>query len=194
MRRDREPSTGPSDEALLAGVAVGDEHAVVGFVRRYQGRVFGLALSMVGEPALAEDIAQETLLRVWRHAPVYDARRGAVSTWVLTIARNLAIDALRVRRATPIDPDDLIGLGLVSREAGPDDAACTADAVAGLKAALRTLPVEQRRAIVLAGFFGLTATEIAASEQIPLGTAKTRVRSALLKLRASMAPTGVAAG
>ena len=94
MRRTRDASDGPSDEALLAGMAHGDEQAGLAFVRRYQGRVFGLALSMLGDPGLAEDVAQEALVRAWRHAPVYDPRRGAVSTWVLTIGRNLTIDAL----------------------------------------------------------------------------------------------------
>ena len=128
MRRTREPAGGPSDESLLAGMAHGDERAGLVFVRRYQARVFGLAFGMVADAALAEDIAQEALVRAWRHAPVYDPRRGAVSTWVLTIARNLTIDALRMRRAVPTDPDDLINLGLVSNEASPDGAAVSSDA------------------------------------------------------------------
>ncbi len=97
-------TSGLSDESLLTGMAHGDERAGLAFVRRYQGRVFGLALGMVADAALAEDIAQETLLRARRHAPVHDSRRGAVSTWVLTIARNLTIDALLLRRAVPTDP------------------------------------------------------------------------------------------
>ena len=123
MRRTRDPANGPSDESLLAGIAHGDERAGLMFVRRYQARVFGLAFGMVADAALAEDIAQEALMRAWRHAPVYDPRRGAVSTWVLTIARNLTIDALRMRRAVPTDPDDLINLGLASNEASPEGAA-----------------------------------------------------------------------
>ena len=136
MRRTRDPASGPSDESLLAGMAHGDERAGLAFVRRYQGRVFGLALGMVADAALAEDIAQETLLRAWRHAPVYDSRRGAVSTWVLTIARNLTIDALRMRRAVPTDPDDLVNLGLASNEVSPDDTAVSSDATRGLHLAL----------------------------------------------------------
>ena len=82
-------ATAPSDEALLAGVAQGDDEASVAFVRRYQKRVFGLAYSMIGDTAAAEEVTQEALIRVWRHAPVFDARRGSVTTWVLTITRNL---------------------------------------------------------------------------------------------------------
>jgi len=131
MRRTREPATRVSDESLLAGMAQGDERAGLAFVRRYQARVFGLAMGMVSDAALAEDIAQEALLRAWRHAPVYDSRRGAVSTWVLTITRNLTIDALRMRRAVPTDPDDLVNLGLASSEVSPETAALSADAAPG---------------------------------------------------------------
>ena len=172
----REPTERPSDESLLAGMAHGDERAALAFVRRYQGRVFGLAFGMVGDAALAEDIAQEALLRAWRHAPVYDSRRGAVSTWVLTIARNLTIDALRMRRAVPTDPDDFVNLGLASSDVSPEGAAVNADAARGLHLALACLTVEQRRALVLAYFYGMTAAEISEAETIPLGTAKTRIR------------------
>jgi RNA polymerase sigma-70 factor (ECF subfamily) len=171
-------------------MAHGDDRAGLVFVRRYQARVFGLALGMVGDAALAEDIAQEALIRAWRHAPVYDPRRGAVSTWVLTIARNLTIDALRMRRAVPTDPDDLINLGLVSNEASPEGAALSSDVARGLHLALSGLPADQRRALVLAYFYGMTAAEISDSESIPLGTAKTRIRAGLTKLREAMATEG----
>ena len=190
MRRTREQPNGPSDESLLAGMAQGDERAGLVFVRRYQARVFGLAFAMVGDSALAEDIAQEALLRAWRHAPVYDPRRGAVSTWVLTIARNLTIDALRMRRAVPTDPDELINLGLVSNEATPESAALSGDAARGLRRALAALCPEQRRALVLAYFYGMTALEISQSESIPLGTAKTRIRAGLIKLSDTMTIEG----
>jgi RNA polymerase sigma-70 factor (ECF subfamily) len=145
---------------------------------------------MVADAALAEDIAQETLLRAWRHAPVYDSRRGAVSTWVLTIARNLTIDALRMRRAVPTDPDDFVNLGLASTEVAPDAAAVSSDASRGLRVALANLNAEQRRALVLAYFYGMTAAEISEAEQIPLGTAKTRIRAGLKKLRDTMTSEG----
>lgn len=178
---------GSSDEALLAGMAVGDEQAAIAFVRRYQRRVFGLAVGIVGDPVLAEDVAQEALLRVWRHAPVYDARRGGVTTWVLTITRNLAIDALRLRRAVPTDPDDLVSLAAASTGRDPEAAAVTGDAVARVRAALATLPAPQRRALVMAALYGRTAAEVSVAESIPLGTAKTRIRGGLMKLRAAMA-------
>jgi RNA polymerase sigma factor (sigma-70 family) len=178
---------GSSDEALLAGMAVGDERAGVAFVRRYQRRVFGLALGIVGDPTLAEDVAQEALIRVWKHAPVFDARRGGVTTWVLTITRNLAIDALRLRRAIPTDPDDFLNMGLAGSERDPETAAISGEAVARVRAALTTLPPPQRRALVLAALYGRTAAEVSEAESIPLGTAKTRIRGGLIKLRAAMA-------
>ena len=189
MGRSSTNSDGSSDEALLAGMAVGDEAAGIAFVRRYQRRVFGLALGIVGDPTLAEDVAQEALIRVWKHAPVYDARRGGVTTWVLTITRNLAIDALRLRRAVPTDPDDFLSMGVASSERDPEAMALSSDAVARVRAALATLPAPQRRALVLAALYGRTAAEVSVAESIPLGTAKTRIRGGLIKLRAAMAAT-----
>lgn len=93
-----------SADALLAGMAMGDADAAAVFVRRYQPRVYALAHAIVGSSAVAEEVAQEAFLRVWRNASTYDARRGRVATWVLTITRNLAIDVLRLRGEQPVDP------------------------------------------------------------------------------------------
>jgi len=178
-----------SDESLLAGLGEGDRRAAGAFVRRFERRVYGLALSVVGDPALAEDVAQEALTRAWRHAQAYDPRRGAVATWLLTITRNLAVDALRMRRADPRAPGDIadiVGSGDGHRP-GPAETAVTRDEGAEVRAALQLLPVEQRRALVLSAFHGRTAREIAELEGIPLGTAKTRIRAGLTRLRAAMA-------
>ncbi|MGO8874381.1 MAG: RNA polymerase sigma factor [Acidimicrobiales bacterium] len=179
-----------SDEALLGAMAIGDEAAGVAFVRRYQRRAFGLAISIVGDPDLAEDVAQEALVRTWRHAPVYDSRRASVTTWVLTITRNLAIDALRMRRAVPIDPDDIVNLGMVSGEPDPAEEAQRGDSSSRVRRALAAVPIEQRRALVLSAFYGLTAEEISRQEGIPLGTAKTRIRAGLGKVRSLLAAEG----
>ncbi len=182
-RSARSNAEGLSDESLLAGLAVGDHDAGTVFVRRFQNRVFGLAVSLVGDPALAEDIAQEALTRAWRHAQAFDPRRGSVAVWLLTITRNLAIDALRMRRADPTDPDVFAALDLTTQGGGPDDLAMRSHDTARLRGALAGLPTEQRRALVLAAFYGRTAKEIGESEGIPLGTAKTRIRAGMLKLR-----------
>jgi len=117
-----------------------------------------------------------------------------VTTWVLTITRNLAIDALRMRRAVPIDPDDIINLGIASSEADPSDIAQRSDATARVRLALSSVPHEQRRALVLSAFYGLTAEEISRQESIPLGTAKTRIRAGLGKVRARLAVDGTYEG
>lgn len=175
-----------SDEALLAGMAVGDEASAVAFVRRYQRRVFGLAVSMLGDAQTAEDVAQEALTRVWRHAQIFDARRASAATWVLTITRNLAIDAMRLRRATPMDPTRFLLLGEVSQDRSTEEAAVALLPDGDLAEALRSLPVEQRRALVLAVVYGLSAEAVSREESIPLGTAKTRIRAGLQKMRRAL--------
>ena len=100
----------PSDESLLAGLAVGDAAAGTAFVRRFQRRVYGLALGLVGDQGAAEDIAQEAFVRAWRYAQAYDTRRGSVTTWLLAITRNLAIDNLRMRRPQLADPERILAL------------------------------------------------------------------------------------
>ena len=175
--------SGSTDEALLAGMAVGDQAAAVVFVRRYQRRVFGLAYSMTSDASVAEEVAQEALIRVWRHAPVFDHRRGSVTSWVLTITRNLTIDALRMRRAVPTDPDDFTASAMLSPENNPEDVVRRGDVRDLMRAALADLPPEQRRAVVLAAVYGRTASEIGEEEGIPLGTAKTRIRTGLIRLR-----------
>ncbi len=176
-----------SDEALVAGVATGDRDAVLTFVRRFQRMVFGCALAIVGDRGRAEDVAQEAFVRAWRHAEAYDARRGSVATWLMAITRNLAIDALRVERVRPADVVDVVDLRLVDSGAGPDELADRSSEVSRAVTALRALPEEQRRAVVLASVYGRTAVEISELEHIPLGTAKTRVRTGLIRLRGALA-------
>lgn len=174
-----------SDEALLAGLANGDRDAAVTFVRRHQRRVFGLALTLLHDRDQADDVAQEAFLRVWRHAGAFDARRGSVTTWLLAITRNLAIDALRAARVRPVADDVLLPM-LASSGDLPADASVSADELRRVARALDAVPEEQRRALLLARLRGLTAAELAEQEGIPLGTAKTRIRTGLLRLRAEL--------
>ena len=178
----RDSDDAPSDEALLTAVSQGDEIATVMFVRRYQRRVFGLAVGILNDPSAAEDVAQEALLRAWRHAPVFDARRGSVESWVLTITRNLAIDAIRKRRSIPTDPNDLVFASAVSG-ISIDDAVVHRSTSSVVANALQRLSLEQRRAVVLSSLHGRTAQEVCEIESIPLGTAKTRIRAGLQNLR-----------
>ena len=175
-----------SDEALVAGLAVRDADAALAFVRRFQRRVYGCAIAIVGDSGRAEDVAQEAFVRAWRHAAVYDARRASVATWLLTITRNLAIDAIRVERVRPADSVDVLDLTLVEPSIGPAELATRGAEVERVMVALRDLPVDQCRAVVLASVHGRTALEISEIEDIPLGTAKTRLRTGLLKLRTAL--------
>ncbi|MBP2052275.1 RNA polymerase sigma-70 factor (ECF subfamily) [Streptomyces griseochromogenes] len=174
------------DEALLSGLATGDPEVAVTFVRRFQHKVFGVAMAVTGDPQLAEDIAQQTFERAWRHAQIYDSRRGSVTTWLTTIAHNLAIDAVRARRTEPMAPENLDGLlGVVTET--PEQWALADEASSQLRGALARLPREQARALVMAGIYGMTAQQIADWEHVPLGTAKTRIRTAMAKLRTTLA-------
>jgi RNA polymerase sigma-70 factor (ECF subfamily) len=173
---------GLSDETLLAGLASGDAEAAAAFVRRFQRRVYGLAVTMLRDAVLAEEVAQETFVRAWRHAATYDARRGRVPTWLLTIARNLAIDRARMRAPTPVDPDVIASELDLAHVDSPIDVG-ERDR---LRRAIASLPDEQRRALVLTTYAGRTACEIAELDGVPLGTVKTRIRSAMRKLQESL--------
>jgi RNA polymerase sigma-70 factor (ECF subfamily) len=175
-----------SDETLVAGLAAGDRDAASAFVQRFQRRVFGLARTIVADDRAAEDIAQEAFVRAWKHAGAYDPRRGSVVGWLLTITRNLSIDAVRVRVPVALDPSALLGIDRISNERGPVEHAELADDRDRLRAALARLPEDQCRAVVLAGLLGYTAREVGEIEDIPLGTAKTRIRTALLRLRTAL--------
>jgi RNA polymerase sigma factor (sigma-70 family) len=177
----------PSDEALLAGYATGDPRTAAAFVRRFQGRVYGLALTIVRQPALAEEVSQETFTRVYRHAGNYDARKGRVSTWLLSIARNLAIDVTRMKRLDPVDPEVIEAeLTIDYQSSGADETPLEPDERDQLRTAIGELPDDQRRAIVQAAYLGRTAREISDLDDVPLGTVKTRIRTAMLKLRSEL--------
>jgi RNA polymerase sigma factor (sigma-70 family) len=177
-----------SDHELLRRIADADDEAPAVFVARYERRVYGLALTILADARAAEDVAQEALLRAWRNAGAFDARRGTVWSWLSTITRNLAIDAIRLRRRVVLDGDALYELSIPAPTRDPGDEVVVLDDIAWLREALADLPDEQRRAVVLAGVWGLTAREIAEREGIPLGTAKTRIRTALGRLRAALHP------
>jgi RNA polymerase sigma factor (sigma-70 family) len=178
------------DETLLAGLGAGDADLAVAFVRRFQRVVYGVALTVTRDPVIAEDVAQQAFEQAWRHAQVYDSRRGSVRAWLTTIAHNLAIDVLRARTSAPVDPADLPAL-LTAVTDTPERLAVARDSAAGLRRALAQLPGTQARAVAMAGIYGMTARQVAVTEGIPLGTAKTRIRDGMLKLRAALLPEDV---
>jgi RNA polymerase sigma factor (sigma-70 family) len=173
-----------SDESLLAGLESRDPEAAVALVRRFQHRVFGLTLSILRDRGAAEEAAQETFVRAWRHAAAYDPRRGTVAAWLLTIARNVSINMLPARRFDPIDPELLLTI----EAKRPPERGAEARVVDRelLREPLARLPGDQRRALILAVFYGYTAREISTLDGVPLGTVKTRIRSAMLKLRSQL--------
>jgi RNA polymerase sigma-70 factor (ECF subfamily) len=174
------------DDALLAGLTTGDPELAVAFVRRFQSRIFGVAITVTRDAQLAEDVAQQTFERAWLHAQVYDPRRGSVRSWLTAIAHNLAVDAIRTRKAVPVDPSDL-ALLLDTATRTPERQALADETSAEVRSAVGGLPREQARALVMAGIYGMTAQQIADLEHVPLGTAKTRIRAAMGKLRVSLA-------
>lgn len=175
------------DGALLSSMAGGDRQAASVFVRRHQRAVYGLAITMCRDHRLAEDVSQQTFERVWKHAGSYDARRAPVRAWMLTITRRLCIDAFRTNHSAPVDPFDLIAL-LPAASGSVEDTGIARAEVRGLRDALLALPAEQQRVLLHASLGGRTAVEIAAIEQIPVGTVKTRLRLALAKVRSQVAP------
>ncbi|MGC8480116.1 MAG: RNA polymerase sigma factor [Acidimicrobiales bacterium] len=175
------------EEGLVSAMASGDKDAALRLVRLLQPQLFGLAISMVGDRSLAEEIAQEAMVRVWRHAAIFDPRKASVRVWALSITRNLAIDALRVRRSEPVDPERFTHIVAFGAELGPEAQAITSVQIQAMRVAMGRLPLEQRRALIAAAIFGRTAAEIAEAEGIPLGTAKTRIRTAMEKLRVLLA-------
>jgi len=179
-----------TDEALLAGFAVGDPEAAETFVAMFQRRVYGIVLAITRDGRLSEDLAQEAFVRAWRHAETFDPRRGSVATWLIVIARNLAVDATRTQpRSEFVDPAELEWLSPPAHEPDPADATVRASDADWLRRALDEVPDEQRRAVVLAGILGFTAQDVAEREGIPIGTAKSRIRLAMEKLRRARAAT-----
>lgn len=188
-REVREEATrDPADFALIDRIRGGDESALAELYDRWSDRVHSLAVHLLRDARDAEDIVEETFWQAWRGASRYDAARGAVGTWLLTICRSRALDRVRARRRRPENaPLDDAPL-LVDPAADPSDAMVAGETSRIVRAALVELPDEQRQALELAYFLGLSQSEIAERTGQPLGTIKTRVRLAMNKLRERLAP------
>lgn len=176
-------AAGPSDEQLLERLAAGpDERALSDLYDRYQAQMYGLAMRITRDPALAQDAVQEAFVGVWRNATKYASGRSTVRTWMLSITHHRAIDILRRRRPTTALPEiETADPALTAPDVWPE-VAQTLDRAA-VASAMATLPEAQREAIQLAYFEGLTQVEIAERTGTPLGTVKSRVRLGLLAMR-----------
>ncbi|AYY14535.1 sigma-70 family RNA polymerase sigma factor [Actinobacteria bacterium YIM 96077] len=173
-----------SDAALVEGLTLGDHLAAAAFVRRFQSAVFGLALSITRDSSMAEDVSQEAFVRAWRAAATFDPRRASALTWLLTITRNAAIDAVRMRRTVPTDGEALERLihGTLNVPDPTDTTLHRLEAEAAIRR-LNELAPEQARAVILAVIAGCPAADVSRHEGIPLGTAKTRIRTGLRRMR-----------
>ncbi len=181
-----------TDEELMRRLFDGDKRALEAILDRYGDLVYSTALRVLRDPHLAQDISQEIFVRLWRKPESYAAERGRFVTWLISVTRNRAVDEIRSRsrrqRHETTSPEEQ-ERELPAGEA--DDPALSAQLAEQrriVRAALAEIPPEQRQAIELAYFGGLTQQEIAERLDQPLGTVKTRIRLGMQKLRAALAP------
>ena len=185
------------DEALVRRMAEGDERALGALYDRWSPVVHGIVARLLRQPDDVEDVVEETFWQAWRQAARFDRTRGAVQTWLLTIARSRALDrvrALRRRREEPLEGDDGQTVVQQAAEGDPGLDAEASERRRIVVAALAGLPAEQREALELGYFGGLSQTEIAERTGQPLGTVKTRMRLAMQKLRSQLQTLGLEGG
>jgi RNA polymerase sigma-70 factor (ECF subfamily) len=176
-----------ADQASLARIARGNQDGLAELYDRHARLIFSLALRILQDRADAEDVVQEVFTQVWTQAGRYDPGRGAVAAWMLTVARSRAIDRLRARRARPEAAAEAGAAEALPDSAITQDLELLSDEqVRRLRVALEQLPEAQRTALELAYYEGLTHAEVAARLGEPLGTVKTRIRQAVIKLRESL--------
>jgi RNA polymerase sigma-70 factor (ECF subfamily) len=177
-----------ADEELMVLLRDGDADAFEVIYDRHGGAAFSLAYRMVGDRNVAEDIAQEAFLSIWRSRARFDRERGSVRAWVLGIVHHRTIDALR--RNSGHDRHRASAEGLEERQEAPertDAEAARREEARQVRAALETLPEQQLQVVRLAYFGGFTHTQIAQMLDMPIGTVKGRMRLGLEKLRRALA-------
>ena len=179
-----------ADAELVGRIANGDASALERLYERYVRQCFGLALRILGDPALAEEVVQEVFLKLWSQPSRYSAERGQFVSWLLSLVHHRSIDELRRRSHTEIALDNpALGSLLDTKpdtELDPGDQVVLAEQKQAVRQALAGIPPNQRQVLELAYFGGLSQSEIAARLGQPLGTVKTRMRAGLQQLRASM--------
>jgi RNA polymerase sigma-70 factor (ECF subfamily) len=174
--------TNIDDVKLVARVVKGDEQAFLALYDRHNSRVYGLTLHILGDPQLAEEVTQDTFLKLWSRARQYVAERGLFLPWLLTIARRVALDRIRLETRRPLlsnssDPET-IWQNLPDSETTTEEARWRS-----MYFAVQSLHPDQRKVIELAYYQGMSQSEIADVLEWPLGTVKTRIRSAMANLR-----------
>jgi RNA polymerase sigma-70 factor, ECF subfamily len=177
-------SENSSEEELLQAVARGDAASLKVLYRNFEGPLFSLGYRWYGDRDLAEELVQDVTLRVWRKADTYDPTKGRASAWIFGIARHAATDLARARKRRPTPVEDVPSVETPWEQ----DSAWYAWEVAK---ALRELPEDQQKAVTLAFVHQYTHSEIADALAVPLGTVKSRIRSALSKLQTDLITRGV---
>lgn len=172
------------DSALIENMRTGDEAALSTLYDRYSAMLFGMLVRILRDQQAAEEVLQDLFLQLWRNAAQFDAARGSLPAWLMVIGRNRAISRLRGRRDREVleeNEGDYANTFVSSQNI--EEEAVRAQLARNISAALGQLPTEQRQAVELAYFEGMTQSEIANKTGIPLGTVKTRVRTAMQTLR-----------
>ncbi|HEY2106504.1 MAG TPA: sigma-70 family RNA polymerase sigma factor [Candidatus Binataceae bacterium] len=173
----------PSDRQLVAAMAAGDAHALQRLSSRYSRMLTAMALRFSTEEADAEEIVADVLWQAWSDAKSYDPERGSVTAWLVTLARSRAIDRLRAKKTRQARPGPDATHQPVIDPAAALDAAQQAQLV---RSAVAALEAGERTALELAYFSDLSQSQIAQRLDIPLGTVKTRIRGAMIKLRQAL--------
>lgn len=178
------------DNGLVERIAAGEEQALEILYDRYKGLIYSLMLQMLGDRGQAEEVTLDAFTRIWQQAAVYRASRAAVKTWLVNIARNRAIDVLRMRRSR-VDGNSAMWadgeLDLLVDGGTPEQNVTERDMRGRVRAAIAELPEEQRSVLALAYFEGFSHSQIAERLQQPLGTVKGRVRTAMRALQEKFA-------
>jgi RNA polymerase sigma-70 factor (ECF subfamily) len=172
----------PRDQQLITSIRSGDESAMAQLYGRYSGIVYSVALRVLNDTGAAEDVLQEVFLQLWRNPSVFDSSRGSLGAWLAVIARHRAIDFLR-KRKPDTDLEDVV----ISVDCDLESETGRKKSVAKIRSVMANMPAEQRSALEMAFFQEMSHAEIAAKTGEPLGTIKTRIRSALLNLRKEFA-------
>jgi len=178
------------DSALIAKMITGDESALATLYDRYSPMLFGMLMRVLNDRQAAEEVLQDLFLQLWRNAGQFDASRGSLPAWLMVIGRNRAISRLRGRRDREVmEEEEGDFAATFASPQNIEDEAARNQLARTVSAAMQQLPAEQRQAVELAYFEGMTQSEIANKTGIPLGTVKTRVRTAMQTLRQILGST-----
>ena len=177
-----QPDPSVRDAEIIARIYSGDEGAMALLYDRYSPVVYAVALRVLSDSSAAEDILQDVFMQLWRNPQAFNASRGSLPAWLAVIARNRSIDQLRKRR-----PEVEAAETVISMDPDLENTAVRNQAIDKVRAVLGDMPEEQRTALQMAFFEGLTHVEIAGKTGQPLGTVKTRIRSGILAVRKAFA-------